>query len=1086
MERLEVKYSKRRTKKQRKLAAKENSNREEQHSWEASDRQAHHGVSEEESKPTSKRYSVVAAEQVGVEAAQTSLSAAAVLCRVEWDAFKSLCKIEEKKSSAIDVLVGEPDISAYLFKHSSLRGQTNRAERKGPVRSELPGQSPLPERIRIHSTQLLQILQRIHNSDLCSVTQGSGSVVFIRPFKMLLYYQEALRAWYRKLEMKFGPSKNSGGSQARFESGLHSPKPVASSETTRSATDGTVLGVRGQNETREFDDSEFQRTNEAVESEREDEDTDDETTSSTAYEHLQCLWGFMDNDISAKLAYLHSDRCQKVTFSDLWHIFKPGGEVIGSDRKQAYRIIKVTSTRHKVHDPFVRFWNKSAAEEETLLTIKCVYLDFDGKTLGPVTRLFHIRKFDGEKAVTSLEVYPLQFMPRPEQFRQRLIERGRMFLEVASVKLMYYSGLTLDTKEEVEGQVIVDFSEAFATGGMDSTPIRIETLIGASEEPKKGSFEPCNADCCRDENVHDDSYVEEKQSEKYIASLIPETPRRVPSVAIYPRLLWEIHSPEDALTDDELMIMSYRVFGFIFGTRKWAKLDLTYFSDIYASSTSENEEANYGENKRMALDRLVLPKGHKEMILSLIAQHFRSKESGTDVQLDVVRGKGKGLILLLHGAPGVGKTSTAEGVAELFRKPLFQITCGDLGSTAKEVEYALERSFALANRWGCILLLDEADVFLSERTKGDFIRNGLVSVFLRVLEYYAGILFLTTNRIGDFDEAFYSRHISLYYPALDESRTLAILELNLELIRERFRKRGIAINIEDTGIKLFATNYWKDQEKSRWNGRQIRNICQTALALAEFESQGGNKEMIVDPTSTINLRVHHCKIASDSYLEFTTYLRKLFGADAARRAKESGLRALGVDGKGDIVGTMAEKGTGKIKLDKKTRLRLATQAMAQPMDPGQIEHQESPASGHTAGQQLSQDVASNQDMAIPSENHNGYTNMPQTQASYQGPMLLQQLPSNYPWVNLAGAGYQVPSIFQNHPQQQQPFLPPQLQQLNPTWASLNIPAWTNLNIPASYATSQQRGGGQFDSGGNVNISMASTEGQPLPRGAMGS
>ncbi|KAK0612410.1 hypothetical protein B0T17DRAFT_464423, partial [Bombardia bombarda] len=75
----------------------------------------------------------------------------------------------------------------------------------------------------------------------------------------------------------------------------------------------------------------------------------------------------------------------------------------------------------------------------------------------------------------------------------------------------------------------------------------------------------------------------------------------------------------------------------------------------------------------------------------------------------------KSLIILLHGAPGVGKTTTAEGVAEIFKKPLFQTTCGDLGTTAKEVETALQTNFALANRWGCILLLDEADVFLAER-----------------------------------------------------------------------------------------------------------------------------------------------------------------------------------------------------------------------------------------------------------------------------------------------------------------------------------------------------------------------------------
>lgn len=54
-------------------------------------------------------------------------------------------------------------------------------------------------------------------------------------------------------------------------------------------------------------------------------------------------------------------------------------------------------------------------------------------------------------------------------------------------------------------------------------------------------------------------------------------------------------------------------------------------------------------------------------------------------------------------------------------------TTGDLGSTAKDVEDALQTNFALANRWGCILLLDEADVFLAERRRDDFTRNGLVA-----------------------------------------------------------------------------------------------------------------------------------------------------------------------------------------------------------------------------------------------------------------------------------------------------------------------------------------------------------------------
>jgi len=62
------------------------------------------------------------------------------------------------------------------------------------------------------------------------------------------------------------------------------------------------------------------------------------------------------------------------------------------------------------------------------------------------------------------------------------------------------------------------------------------------------------------------------------------------------------------------------------------------------------------------------------------------------------------------------------------------------------------------------MLLDEADVFLVKRNRDDYQRNSIVSVFLRMLEYYTGFLFLTFNRVGTFDEAFKSRiRISLYY-----------------------------------------------------------------------------------------------------------------------------------------------------------------------------------------------------------------------------------------------------------------------------------------------------------------------------------
>jgi hypothetical protein len=52
---------------------------------------------------------------------------------------------------------------------------------------------------------------------------------------------------------------------------------------------------------------------------------------------------------------------------------------------------------------------------------------------------------------------------------------------------------------------------------------------------------------------------------------------------------------------------------------------------------------------------------------------------------------------------------------------------GALGEMAELVERGLQKLFRLAQAWDCILLLDEADVFLAERTLQDINRNGIVS-----------------------------------------------------------------------------------------------------------------------------------------------------------------------------------------------------------------------------------------------------------------------------------------------------------------------------------------------------------------------
>lgn len=87
----------------------------------------------------------------------------------------------------------------------------------------------------------------------------------------------------------------------------------------------------------------------------------------------------------------------------------------------------------------------------------------------------------------------------------------------------------------------------------------------------------------------------------------------------------------------------------------------------------------------------------------------------------------KRLAFLLHVVPGVGKTATAEAVAQENKRPLFSITCGDLGIEAEDVELRTSRIFRLANLWDCVLLLDEADVFFTRRAPTDLQRSALVT-----------------------------------------------------------------------------------------------------------------------------------------------------------------------------------------------------------------------------------------------------------------------------------------------------------------------------------------------------------------------
>lgn len=243
------------------------------------------------------------------------------------------------------------------------------------------------------------------------------------------------------------------------------------------------------------------------------------------------------------------------------------------------------------------------------------------------------------------------------------------------------------------------------------------------------------------------------------------------------------------------------IFGYSMRLKMWGEFHIKDLSPI--------------EFRENAFDLLVMEQDRKEIMKALI-------ETKTDFT-DLINGKGGGLIFLLHGTPGVGKTLTAEAVSEVLKQPLYSVSVGELGTSVDELETNLRNILELATVWNAILLIDEADIFLEKRTASDITRNAMVAIFLRMLEYYSGVLFLTTNRVKSIDPAFESRiSLPIEYSALHPS-------VREQIWRNLLAAQNIEYDIDDSDFRGLSTY--------ENNGREIKSIIRLSMTLAQSRKE---------------------------------------------------------------------------------------------------------------------------------------------------------------------------------------------------------------------------------------------------------
>ncbi|KXH40497.1 ATPase [Colletotrichum nymphaeae SA-01] len=530
-----------------------------------------------------------------------------------------------------------------------------------------------------------------------------------------------------------------------------------------------------------------------------------------------------------------------VQYDDLWLLYKPGDFIF-------YRVSELETVCYVVDYPIIGM--PASVVYEGLLQVKCWSIEHNSQ-LGVFSKrhfLFQLDRSQGGSEIARLLYVPARFMEDLDAVKAFTVSRGKSYWEMNTTsRFQQVTTSKQHSHDQSSGMRVIVGTEP------ESTMNEGQLLRGPSPSfDKHAAITKWSAEAVMGSvNFQTTGFDVETAN---IRTAPPEVGK------IWSTWFRDYEAIPPTAKPDELVLMlcSRDVTAFSLREKRWGWYNVVDLEPVQFAVD--------------AWKRLVLKAEYKEVIWAMVKSYLAHSTNFHDL----VDGKGEGLVILLHGPPGVGKTLTAECVAESFKKPLYMVTAGDLGTDPETLEGKLSKIFDHAEAWDAILLLDEADIFLQDRDYDNLQRNALVSIFLRTLEYFNGIMFLTSNRIGAFDQAFQSRiHITIGMPEFDEPLRKEVWKIFIQDLGRK-RRDGSPALLSREECKALGSEVTKSWASQPLNGRQIRNCVRSALALAEDKG--------VKPDAS-----HFNKVLKLGNA-FTQYMTKLQKAEAEEIAQIKGDR----------------------------------------------------------------------------------------------------------------------------------------------------------------------------------------------------